>query len=107
ELVADGTAVRYARRRITTAPRRPWAAGLAAVADYDRAAQVRGIGVPAKLFAAGLDEVSPPSVMAELAGALPDATLEVVPTWAHMSPFADPASFAARLTCASSPDSAR
>jgi len=36
--------------------------------------------------------------MAELAAALRHATLEVVSTWAHMSPFADPAAFAARLS---------
>jgi pimeloyl-ACP methyl ester carboxylesterase len=44
--------------------------------------------------------VSPPAVMAELAVALPAAVLEVVDDWAHMSPFANPAAFAARLTAA-------
>jgi hypothetical protein len=49
--------------------------------------------------------------MAQLAAALPDAALEVVPSWAHMSPFADPSAFAQRLTWArdgsGSPEAAR
>jgi pimeloyl-ACP methyl ester carboxylesterase len=100
ELAAEGPAVRYARRQLQTAPRGPWAASLDAVATYDRASAVGRIAAPASLFAAGLDEVSPPGVMAELAAALPHATREVVSTWAHMSPFADPAAFAARLLAA-------
>jgi pimeloyl-ACP methyl ester carboxylesterase len=97
ELAADGAAVRYARHRVMTAPRRPWAAALAAVADYDRTAGLGGLRTPATLFAAGHDEVAPPAAMAALAEALPDAGLEVMPRWAHMSPFADPEAFAARL----------
>ena len=100
ELAEEGPAVRYARRQLQTAPRGPWAASLDAVATYDRASAVGRIAAPASLFAAGLDEVSPPAVMAELAAALPHATLEVVSAWAHMSPFADPAAFAARLLAA-------
>jgi pimeloyl-ACP methyl ester carboxylesterase len=98
ELAAEGPAVAYARRQLLTAPLAPWAAALDAIATYDRAFSVGRIAAPVSLFAAGRDEVSPPAVMAELAAALPDATLEVVTTWAHMSPFADPAAFAARLT---------
>lgn len=100
ELAAEGPAVRYARRQLQTAPRGPWAASLDAVATYDRASAVGRIATPASVFAGGLDEVSPPAVMAELAAALPHATLEVVTAWAHMSPFADPAAFAARLDAA-------
>jgi pimeloyl-ACP methyl ester carboxylesterase len=100
ELAAEGPAVRYARRQLRTAPRAPWAASLDAVATYDRGSAVGRIAAPASLFAAGRDEVSPPAVMAELAAALPHATLEVVSAWAHMSPFADPAAFAARLLAA-------
>ena len=51
---------------------------------------------------AAFDEVSPPAVMAELAAALPHATLKVVSAWAHMSPFAGPAAFAARLNAVAS-----
>jgi pimeloyl-ACP methyl ester carboxylesterase len=100
ELAADGPAVRYARRQLHTAPRAPWAASLDAVATYDRGSAVGRIAAPASLFAAGRDEVSPPAVMAELAAALRHATIEVVSAWAHMSPFADPAAFAARLLAA-------
>ena len=100
ELAAEGPAVRYARRQLRTAPRAPWAASLDAVATYDRGSAVGRIAAPASLFAAGRDEVSPPAVMAELAAALRHATLEVVSAWAHMSPFADPAAFAARLLAA-------
>ena len=95
ELAAEGPAVRYGRRQLQTARRGPWAASLDAVATYDRASAVGRIAAPASLFAAGLDEVSPPAVMAELAAALPHATLEVVSAWAHMSPFADPAALLA------------
>jgi pimeloyl-ACP methyl ester carboxylesterase len=102
ELAAEGPAVRYVRRQLQTAPRGPWAASLEAVATYDRAFSVGRIAAPASLFAAGRDEVSPPAVMAELAAALPHATLEVVSAWAHMSPFADPAAFAARLSAVAS-----
>jgi pimeloyl-ACP methyl ester carboxylesterase len=101
ELAADGPAVRYARRQIVTAPRVPWAAALAAIAGYDRSTTVGAVTMPVSLFAAGHDEVSPPTVMAELAAALPDASLDVVPQWAHMSPFADPTAFAARLAAGS------
>jgi pimeloyl-ACP methyl ester carboxylesterase len=97
EVVADGPAVRYARRRVGSAPRRSWAAALAAVATYDRSAALGGIGMPVALLAAGHDEVSPPDVMSELAAALPDGVLEVVDDWAHMSAFAHPVAFAGRL----------
>jgi pimeloyl-ACP methyl ester carboxylesterase len=100
ELTAAGPAVAYARRQLQTAPRGPWAASLDAAATYDRTFSVGRIAAPVSLFAAGIDEVSPPGVMAALAAALPRATLEVVSTWAHMSPFADPAGFADRLLAA-------
>jgi pimeloyl-ACP methyl ester carboxylesterase len=100
ELAADGPAVRYARQRVRCAPRRPWAAALAAIATYDRSAEVRAIGMPAALFGAGHDQVSPPAAMAELAAELPHARFEIVDGWAHMSAFVDPAAFAARLTAA-------
>ncbi len=98
ELAAEGAAVAYVRRQLQTAPLGPWAASLDAFATYDQTSTVGRIAVPASLFAAGRDEVSPPAVMAELAAALPHAGLEVVEGWAHMSPFVDPAAFATRLT---------
>jgi len=102
EVAAEGPAVAYVRRQLRTAPLAPWAAALDAIASYDRAFSVGRIAAPVSLFAAGLDEVSPPAVMAELAAALPHATLEVVSAWAHMSPFAGPAAFAARLNAVAS-----
>ena len=98
ELAAGGPVVEYAHRQLRTAPRAPWAAALDAVATYDRSSAVGRIAVPASLFAGGLDEVATPAVMEQLAAALPQGGLEVVPAWAHMSPFADPAAFAGRLT---------
>jgi len=95
ELAADPPVISYLRQRLATAPRGPWAAELDAVAHYDRSAEVRRIATPTRLFAAGHDDVAPPQVMAQLAETLPDARLEVVTAWAHMSPFADPAGFAA------------
>src|SRR6201997_262308 len=97
ELATGGPAVEYARRQLRTAPRGPWAAALDAVATYDRTSAVGRIATPASLFAAGLAEVATPAVMEKLAASLPPASLEVVATWAHLSPFADPAAFAARL----------
>ena len=97
ELAADPPVISYLRRRLATAPRGPWAASLDAIAHYNRAAGVGRIAVPTRLFAAGHDEVATPAAMAELADAVPDARLRVVAGWAHMSPFADPAAFAATL----------
>ena len=97
ELAAGGPAVEYVRRQLRTAPRAPWAASLDAVATYDRTSSVGRITAPASVFAGGLDEVATPADMEKLAAALPHADLEVVTAWAHMSPFADPAGFAARL----------
>jgi pimeloyl-ACP methyl ester carboxylesterase len=100
EVAAEGPAVAYARRQLQTAPLGPWAASLDAAATYDRASAVGGITAPASLFAGGLDEVATPAAMAQLAAALPRASLEIVGAWAHLSPFADPAAFATRLMVA-------
>jgi alpha-beta hydrolase superfamily lysophospholipase len=56
-------------RRIVSASWRPWAALLAAIARYDRSAAVGRISMPVALFAAGRDEVPPPSVVSKLAHA--------------------------------------
>ena len=97
ELAAQPPVVRYVRHRVASAARGPWAAQLAAIAAYDRSLQVGCIDIPTLLFAAGHDEVATTEAMTELAAALPDAALHVVGEWAHMSPFVDPAAFAARL----------
>ncbi len=97
DLATDPPVITYLRRRVATAPRGPWAASLDAIAHYDRSSAVGRIAVPTRLLAAGHDEVAPPEVMAEMADAVPGARLRVVAGWAHMSPFAAPAAFAATL----------
>ena len=91
ELDRDSPVVRYARRCVRQADRRSWAAALDAIARYDRARRTASIRVPATLIAAGLDQVSSPSEMSAMASRLPDATLQVLPGAAHMTPFTDPA----------------
>jgi pimeloyl-ACP methyl ester carboxylesterase len=100
ELAADPPVVSYLRRQLAVVPRKPWAASLMAIAGYDRSSTLGYADVPTALFGAGQDVVSPPAAMTALADALPDATLQIVEEWAHMSPFAQPAAFAARLTAA-------
>lgn len=91
ELDRDGPVVRYARGCVRQADRRSWAVALDAIARYDRADRAASIRVPATLIAAGLDQVSSPPAMSAMASRLPDATLEVLPGAAHMTPFNDPA----------------
>ncbi|MBV9092069.1 MAG: alpha/beta fold hydrolase [Mycobacteriaceae bacterium] len=97
QLAADPPVIAYLRRRLATAPRGPWAASLDAIAHYDRSTEVGHIAAPTRLFAAGHDEVATPQVMTQLAETIPDARLQIVPGWAHMSPFADPAAFGTLL----------
>lgn len=68
ELHANGPVVRYARRCLADADRGSWAAALEAIARYDRAGRVAAIGVPVRLIAAELDQVSTPAAMSALAG---------------------------------------
>jgi pimeloyl-ACP methyl ester carboxylesterase len=97
ERQANGAAVRYARDCLQNADRQSWAAALDAIARYDRAGRVAGIGAPVTLIAAALDPISTPAAMSALAGRLPRASLTVLPGAAHMSPFTDPAALAALL----------
>jgi 3-oxoadipate enol-lactonase len=94
ELERGGPVVRYARRCLQQADRRSWAAALDAIATYDRAGRTASISAPATLLAAGLDQVSTPAAMSALAGRLPQATLQILPGAAHMTPFTDPAALA-------------
>lgn len=100
EIAGDGPAVRYARRRLAAVSPLSYADMLAALATYDRRAQVAAIGVPAVLLCGRLDLGCTPEVMSTLAEDLGDATLKVVDGWAHMSPFVDPAGFARLLEAA-------
>jgi pimeloyl-ACP methyl ester carboxylesterase len=103
DLTHHSPVVDYVRDQLQTAARGPWAASLDAIATYDRSADVGRIGTPTALFAAAHDEVATPAVNTELASALPHARLSVIAEWAHMSPFVDPAAFAARLSTAVQP----
>jgi pimeloyl-ACP methyl ester carboxylesterase len=103
ELAAGAPVVDYVRTQLNAAARGPWAASLDAIATYDRSADVGRVAAPVSLLAAGHDEVATPQVNAELEAALPHAHLRVIAPWAHMSPFVDPAAFAARLTDVAQP----
>ncbi len=94
ELDRSGPVVRYARRCLQQPDRRSWAAALDAIARYDRAGRTASISAPATLIAAGLDQVSTPAAMSALAGRLPRASLQILPSAAHMTPFTDPAALA-------------
>lgn len=100
EVTTGPPVVDYVRRRLLVAPREPWAGSLDAIAVYDRSGAVGRIATPVTLLAAGLDEVARPTVMAELAAAVPHARLRVVADWSHMSPFAHPQVFARALDSA-------
>jgi pimeloyl-ACP methyl ester carboxylesterase len=91
ELAAGGPLVSYARHCVQHADRTSWAAALAAIADYDRAARVGEIAAPCTLIAAELDRVSTPAAMSALASRLPQATVHILAGAAHMTPFSDPA----------------
>jgi pimeloyl-ACP methyl ester carboxylesterase len=94
ELAAGGPLVDYARTCLETADRAAWADALAAIAGYDRSAQVPDLPMPVRLVAAEHDPVSTPAAMAELRDRLRTARLRVLPGAAHLSPFARPAELA-------------
>lgn len=91
ELTEDGAAVRRARAALAAAMADPtsWANALAAIATFDRSAEVGRLTMPVVLHAAGSDGVSTPEAMRALERRVPGAILAVHPGWAHMSPFVD------------------
>ncbi|MEV8271742.1 alpha/beta hydrolase [Microbacterium sp. NPDC077184] len=91
ELTENGAAVRRARAALAAATADPtsWANALAAIATFDRSADVGRLQVPLALHAAGTDGVSTPEAMRALERRVPGAILTVHPGWAHMSPFAE------------------
>jgi pimeloyl-ACP methyl ester carboxylesterase len=97
ELEAEGEAVRYARSRLEAVDRVSWSTALDAIATYEPSADISVLSTPTTALCAGLDKVSSPDTMADLAAALPHGSLHVVDEWAHMSPFVDPNELAQRL----------
>jgi pimeloyl-ACP methyl ester carboxylesterase len=94
ERAAGGPLVDYARTCLETADRAAWADALAAIAGYDRSAQVPALPMPVRLVAAEHDPVSTPDAMAELRDRLRAGHLRVLSGAAHLSPFAQPAALA-------------
>jgi len=103
EIEDDGPVVRAVRDRLATVSPAMYATTLDALATYDRRVAAARIAIPAILLCGRLDLGCTPRVMATLAADLPNAGLEIVEGWAHMSPFVDPAAFAQRLLAASAP----
>lgn len=89
--------IRDVRRRLATVSPPEYATTLEALATYDRRAELVQIQSPAALLCGRLDLGCTPKVMSTLAADLPDARLQIVDGWAHMSPFVQPADFAERL----------
>lgn len=97
EIADGGPVVRDVRRRLTTVSPAAYATTLEALATYDRRAELAQIQSPAVLLCGRLDLGCTPEVMSTLAADLPEAHLQIVDGWAHMSPFVQPADFAERL----------
>lgn len=83
--------------QLRRADRASWATGLRGIARFDAADRVAAITAPVSVLAAGHDPVSPPEVMAAMAGRLPGAAFAVWPEAAHLSPFLYPDRLAAAL----------
>lgn len=97
EIAHNGPVVRDVRHRLAKVSPQTYATALEALAGYDRRAKVAHVQSPAVLLCGRLDLGCTPEVMSTLAGDLPNARLDVVDDWAHMSPFVDPSDFAGRL----------
>jgi 3-oxoadipate enol-lactonase len=98
ELAVDGPVVRYARDTVATADHRAWSRALSAISVFDVSAAVGAIQCPVTVVAAGHDEVSDPSSMADVAARLPQSSLTVLKNAWHMSVFTDPDRLAALMT---------
>ncbi|BBX06809.1 hydrolase [Mycolicibacterium aichiense] len=94
EIADGGPVVQGVRRRLTAVSPSAYATALEALATYDRRAEVGRIQSPAALLCGRLDRGCTPEVMSTLAADLPDARLQIVDAWAHMSAFVQPADFA-------------
>ncbi|WP_431239396.1 alpha/beta fold hydrolase [Mycolicibacterium aichiense] len=97
EIADEGPVIHDVRRRLTAVSPSAYATTLEALATYDRRAELAQIRSPAALLCGRQDLGCTPEVMSTLAADLPDARLQTVDEWAHMSPFVQPADFAERL----------
>jgi pimeloyl-ACP methyl ester carboxylesterase len=102
EVAANGEVVRYARACIVGANRTIWADELDAIARYNQLTALTVIEAPTAVIAAAADHVGTPEEMSLIAGAIPDATYEVLADASHMSPFLSSASLLERLRSAAS-----
>ena len=68
-----------------------------ALAGFDVRSRLAGVGVPLLAVAGADDIATPPAVMAELAGAVPDGRLDVLPGVGHLAPYEAPHEVAALL----------
>ncbi|MBB3602107.1 pimeloyl-ACP methyl ester carboxylesterase [Mycolicibacterium sp. BK556] len=97
EIADNGPVIRGVRDRLDAVLPSAYAITLEALATYDRRAQAALVATPAALLCGRLDRGCTPQVMSTLATDLPNARLDIVDEWAHMSPFVDPSGFAHRL----------
>ncbi|KDE98326.1 hypothetical protein Y900_005050 [Mycolicibacterium aromaticivorans JS19b1 = JCM 16368] len=97
EIADEGPVIQDVRRRLAAVSSSAYATTLEALATYDRGAELAQIRSPATLLCGRQDLGCTPEVMSTLAADLPDARLQTVDAWAHMSPFVRPADFAERL----------
>lgn len=68
-----------------------------ALAGFDVRARLAELGVPLLAVAGADDVATPPTVLAELAAAVPDGRLEVLPGVGHLAPYEAPTEVAALL----------
>ncbi|TAM89186.1 MAG: alpha/beta fold hydrolase [Candidimonas sp.] len=68
-----------------------------ALATLDLRADLRKVGVPVMVMVGDDDEATPPAMARELAAALPDARLRVLPGCAHVPQLQDPDGFLAAI----------
>jgi pimeloyl-ACP methyl ester carboxylesterase len=80
-----------------------WAEALEMISTFDDLGDLARVGVPADVVAAELDAVATPEHMAEIAAALPDASVHVLPGARHFVPMQRPEEIARFLLDPRSP----
>jgi 3-oxoadipate enol-lactonase len=90
-------AVRRYREMIVSVPNDGYARGCEAVRDWDARGEVHGIEAATLVVAGADDPATPPEDAPELAAAIPDARLLVIPSAAHLLSVEQPRAFADAL----------